>query len=68
MSRRQQGLSTTFRVLEMQEDLATAQSNEVKSMIDYNISLRQLELAEGSLLERFEIRLKENLQPRLAMR
>lgn len=67
MSRRQQGLSTTFRVLEMQEDVAAARSNEVKAMIDYNISLRRLELAEGSLLEGFAIRLKENLQPRLAL-
>ena len=32
------GLSTSFNVLEFQEDLAKEQSNEIKAIIDYNQS------------------------------
>lgn len=65
LTRRGQGLSTTFRVLDVQEDLALARTNELKSMIDYNLSLRRLQQVTGSLLEEYAIVLRENLQPRI---
>ena len=36
------GLSTNFQVLEYQEDLAAARSSELKSVIDYKLSLAEL--------------------------
>ena len=36
------GLSTSFNVLEFQEDLAEQQSNEIKAIIDYNQSKNSL--------------------------
>ena len=66
LSRRDQGLSTTFRVLEVQEDLARARSNELRALIDYTLSLHSLELASGTLLEANSIRLRDHVQPRLA--
>ena len=36
------GISTNFQVLEFQEDLAVAESNETKAIIDYNKSLINL--------------------------
>jgi outer membrane protein TolC len=65
MTRRDQGLSTTFRVLDVQEDLAQARTNEVKALIDYNLSLHKLDQVTGTLLEKNGIVLRENLQPRM---
>ena len=45
------GKSTSFDVLEAQEDLAIAERNEVRSIVDYRISLVRLELAKGTLLD-----------------
>ena len=44
------GISTNFQVLEFQEDLAVAESNETKAIIDYNKSLINLERAKGTTL------------------
>ncbi len=44
------GISTNFQVLEFQEDLAVAESNETRAIIDYNKSLINLERAKGTLL------------------
>lgn len=67
MTRRDQGLSTTFRVLDVQEDLALARTNELKALIDYNLSLHKLDQATGSLLEKNGILLRENLHPRVSL-
>lgn len=68
MRRREQGLSTTFRVLDVQEDLALARTSALKARIDYTMSQHQLDLSAGTLLDRMGIRLKENLEPRLSGR
>ena len=68
MVRREQGLSTTFRVLDVQEDLAVARTNELKALIDYNLSLHRLDQVTGTLLEKHGIRLKDHLEPRVAVR
>jgi outer membrane protein TolC len=65
MTRRDQGLSTTVRVLEVQEALAQARTNELKALIDCSLSFHRLDLATGTLLEKNGIVLKENLLPRL---
>ncbi len=67
MTRRDQGLSTTYRVLDVQEDLVLARTNELKSMIDYHLSLQRLQQVTGTLLERNGILFRENLQPRMAL-
>jgi len=41
------GISTNYIVLQMQRDLATAQSNELQAIIDYNLSLAALDRAQG---------------------
>jgi len=47
------GLTTNYFVLQYQTDLATSQSQELKAMIDYNLSLAQLSQKIGmSLKER----------------
>ena len=44
------GISTNFQVLEFQKDMAVAESNETKAIIDYNRSLINLERAKGTIL------------------
>lgn len=46
------GKSTTFVVLQLQRDLTTARSAEISALADYNKSLTQIALDEGSTLER----------------
>jgi outer membrane protein TolC len=65
LNRNEHGLSTTFRVLDVQEDLVQARTNELKALIDYTLSTQQLEKATGTLLERHGVVLKDNLYPRL---
>jgi outer membrane protein TolC len=48
----QNGKSTSFVVLQLQKDLTDARSAEIRALTDYNISLAQLALDEGSVLER----------------
>jgi HAE1 family hydrophobic/amphiphilic exporter-1 len=67
LARRAEGLSTTFRVLDVQEDLVLARTNELKALIDYNLSWHKLYQATGTLLDRNGILLRENLQPRVAL-
>lgn len=45
------GMSTSFQVLQFQTDLITAESRENLSLVDYNKSLVDLELAQGTLLQ-----------------
>lgn len=51
------GLSTSFNVLEFQEDLAEEQSNEIKAVIDYNKSLSRLNQVIARTLEAHDIKL-----------
>ncbi|MBN1940493.1 MAG: TolC family protein [Candidatus Aminicenantes bacterium] len=45
------GLSTNYFILQYQRDLATAMINELKSIVDYNVSLAALYRAQGRGLE-----------------
>ncbi|MBI4389524.1 MAG: TolC family protein, partial [Nitrospinae bacterium] len=51
------GLSTSFNVLQFQEDLAKEQSNQIKAVIDYNKTLIKLRQAMSNTLERHNIQL-----------
>jgi outer membrane protein TolC len=55
--RYENGLSTSFRVLEFQRDFLEAQSNEIGALIDYNQALSYLARVKGTLLEERDIRL-----------
>ncbi|MEO6036677.1 MAG: TolC family protein [Verrucomicrobiota bacterium] len=46
------GKSTSFVVLQLQRDLTTARSEEIRALSDYNKSLAQLAFNQGSTLER----------------
>jgi outer membrane protein TolC len=65
ISRNEHGLSTTFRVLDVQKDLVQARTNELKALIDYHLDESRLQQATGVLLEKNGIVMKENLQPRV---
>jgi outer membrane protein TolC len=54
------GLSTSFNVLEFQEDLAEEQSNEIKAVTDYNKSLNRLNQVMARTLETHDIKLQAN--------
>jgi outer membrane protein TolC len=45
------GVSTAHDVLEFEEEVATARANEERAIIDYTISLANLQRATGTLLE-----------------
>ena len=49
------GKSTSFVVLQLQSNLTSARSAEIRALADYNIALEQLALDEGSTLERNNI-------------
>ena len=51
------GLSTSFNVLEFQEDLAEEQSNAIKAIIDYNKSRSRLNQVIARTLEAHDIKL-----------
>jgi outer membrane protein TolC len=46
------GTSTSFFVLQFQQDLARARANQLRAILDYNKSLIDLYYAEGTLLKR----------------
>ncbi len=50
------GKSTSFIVLQLQRDLTTARSTEIRALADYNKALFALYQSEGSTLERLRIR------------
>lgn len=54
----QNGLSTTFVVLQLQETLTTARTAEVAALVDYNRALAQLAFAEGSTLEKHRMKVE----------
>jgi outer membrane protein TolC len=57
-ARLQAGSTTSFEVLQLQNNLTTARSAEIRALADYNIALEQLALDEGATLERSKIDLK----------
>ena len=52
------GKSTTFTVLQLQNKLTTARSQEIRSLADYNEALASLAQQEGNTLERRQIDFK----------
>ena len=67
ISRNEHGLSTTFRVLDVQKQLVQAKTDELKALIDYNLAWHTLHRVTGALLDKNGIVLKENLQPRISV-
>ena len=51
------GLSTTRFVLDFQHDLAIAQGNELRAIVDYNKSLSNLERHKATTLDRYHLEL-----------
>ncbi len=51
------GLSTTRFVLDFQRDLATAQGNELRAIVDYNKSLSNLARHKATTLDRYQLEL-----------
>jgi outer membrane protein len=51
------GLSTTRFVLDFQRDLATAQGNELRAVVDYNKSLSNLARHKATTLDRYRLEL-----------
>lgn len=54
----QNGLSTMYMVLELQEVLRAAQTAEIQAQVSYNKALAQLAFAEGSTMARHHLRLE----------
>jgi outer membrane protein TolC len=54
----QNGLSTTFFVLQLQETLTAARSAEVVALADYNRAVAQLSFAEGRSLQRHRLKVE----------
>jgi len=52
------GKSTNFQVLQLQRDLTTARSTEIRALADYNIALANLASNEGTTLERRHVDLQ----------
>lgn len=53
------GMSTNFEVLEFQDDLARAATNELRAMIDYRLAEARLARATGTLLGGFGIQIRQ---------
>ncbi len=53
------GLSTNYQVLQFQRDLTTAQTSELRAIIDYKLALSKLERALGRTLESHGINFEE---------
>ena len=58
----QVGTSTTFVVLRLQGDLATAEIRETNALTDYRISLARYHRARGSILDVYRINLASSGQ------
>jgi len=54
----EKGKSTSFIVLQLQRDLTSARSAEIRALADYNIALARLAFNEGSTLERRGVELR----------
>jgi outer membrane protein TolC len=60
------GLGSGYEVLQVVDDLEKARSNENRAVLDYNVGLSKLRLAENTVLENFNIELKKT--PRFIFR
>ena len=54
-TRMDNGKGSSFFVLQLQRDLTSARSEEIRALADYNKALAQLALREGSTLERHRV-------------
>jgi outer membrane protein TolC len=52
------GVTTSFQVLRVQEDLTTARLQELRALISYETALVDLQIADGSLLDNLGIKLE----------
>lgn len=52
------GLSTSFQVLQFQEDLAQAERNATKAVIDHVVARFRLQKANGTLLDQVNVRMR----------
>jgi len=52
------GMSTSFQVLQFQDDLSNSETRENLAKADYNKALIELERVKGTLLARFDIKLE----------
>ena len=57
------GLSTSFEVLQFQEDLVAEQSNEIRALIDYNKAKTRLRQVLATTLESHNIQMAEKKDP-----
>jgi len=64
--RYENGLSTSFQVLEIQEDLAQARSREVTSVAAYRRAVALFHTAQGRLLDANGIELQDSTEPQPA--
>jgi len=55
------GKSTSYKVLEIQEDLAQARTNERRALLDFMIARAQLEKSKGTILEYYGLE-KKNIE------
>jgi outer membrane protein TolC len=51
----QNGLSTAFFVLQLQETLTAARTAEIQALADYNKIIAQLAFAEATILEKHHL-------------
>lgn len=54
----QNGKSTSFFVLQFQRDLTAARVAEIRALVDYNQALTRLAQAEGSILDKLNIKIE----------
>lgn len=58
------GISTSFQVLQFQQDVATAQDQHIRAVVDYNEAAFRLERARGTLLGTYGVQVEgANLKP-----
>jgi outer membrane protein TolC len=53
------GLTTSYDVLQVLDDLDKARSSENRAVMDYNVGQSKIRLAEGSLLEKYNVEVKK---------
>ncbi len=59
IKKNQAGLATTKDVLDVENDLVTAQNNQIRALVDYNNAITTLWLTTGQLLDKYGIRVNE---------
>jgi outer membrane protein len=67
-ARRDQGMRTTFHVLDARTKLTEAQSNEVKAKVDHASAWARYRRATGGLLAHYDVVVEDNLAPRQSPR